>query len=393
MAERLANLGYLGMKKESTAGTAVTPDDYVPLYESTLGTNMNFVDQQPIFGNKFATFNTLQSSRSHKGDLTVLAEPNTTARLFDMLLTKTSTSGSSPYTHVFDLTGDSNSYTIDVSTGNVVSRFFGVKASKITPNWNKTEMQWKLSVSALGSFQGRALASTPTGTGPYSVVLSTAYDPSPTTGLVVSDLVRFYKADGTTIDATVAAITDGTTFTTSVDVTGLAADDIVYLRPATISFTLLDTFIWPKTKFQFADTAANALSASQTRLEEGSTYEIMHSFESDDGAARSGAFDPAALVRTTGDATFNRKSFFDKPLDIADMNALTTTAAAILHLSGATNQYRVGVTLHQLKTDGSVFPTLKSGDVTYSEINYHTDYNQTDGKGYSITVINELASV
>jgi hypothetical protein len=460
MAERLANLGYLGLVKEATPGVALTPTDFIPLYDETLGTNMNFVDQQPIFGNKFATYATLQGLRSHKGDVTVMAEPNTTAKLFDALLTKVSSATTYTFTvtsanatvgatytnnsvtftvtatiaaqttliatgtgapaasgtltkasgtgdatitfsaavagnttHSFGVINDSNSYTWDISTGNVVSRYFGVKASKITPTWNKTEMQWKVSISALGSFQGRALASTPTGSGPYTVVLDTTYDPNPTTGLVVGDLIRFYHAPGTTIDATVASVTNGTTITTTTNVTSMVQGDMVYLRPATVAFTVLPTFIWPKTQFKFGTTAALALAATQFRVEQGSVFETIHSFESDDGAPRSGGFDPASLVRTTGDATLKVKKFFDTPDDIATMNSLTKTALVISHLAGATNQYECRVTFNHLTTDGTIVPNIKSKDIAYSEIDFHPDYDLTDGQAYAVQVTNALTTI
>jgi hypothetical protein len=393
--ERIGNLGYFGMVKEVTPGIALTPNDYVPFYDQTFNTQMNFVDIDPIYGNKFQTFATLQGLRDHKGDVTLLAEPNTSARMFDALLTRTSTSGSAGlFTHVFQLTGDSNSYTWDFSTGNIVMRYYGVKASKIAQVWNKTELQWKVSASALGSFLGRQIASVPTGAGPYTVVLDTAYDPNPTTGLVMGDLIRFYKATGgTTIDATVATIVDGKTITTTTDVTTLGIGDSVYLRPATTVFNLLPSFIWPKTQFQFGATAAAALTNPQLRVESGSNYEVDHYFESDSGSARSGGFDPASLVRTTGDVMLNVKKFFDTPDDIANWNKLTKTAAVVRHFSGTTNQYEARVTFNHLTTDGVITPDLKSKTVSYSDIKYHTDYDLTDAQGYQVTIVNALATI
>lgn len=395
MAERLGNLGYLGLIKEAAKGTALIPNDYIPLYDESITTNGNFVDQTPIFGNKFNTYSMVQGQRSHKGDITVLAEPNTTAKLADMLLTKLSTTGAGPYTHTYGLstTVDPNSYTLDISTNNVVSRYYGVQASKMVPAWNKNELQWKVSVSALGSFQGRALASTPTGAGPYSVVFDTAYDPSPTTGLVVGDLIRFYKAPNTTIDATVATITNGTTITTTTNVVTMVAGDFVTLRPATPSFTLLSSFLWAKTQFQFGATASAALSAAQTRVEQGSTFALMHMFESDDGAMRSGGFDPAALVRKTGDIDLSVKKFFDTPDDIANFNALNKTAAVIRHFAGTTNQYEARVVCNHLKSDGVIVPDIKSMDIAYSELKYHPIYDQTDAQGFGFVVTNGLATI
>lgn len=396
MAERLSNLGYSAFVKEMTPGTAATPTTFLPFYDTTLNTNFNFVDQTPIYGNKFATFATLQSTRDHKGDITVMAEPNTTAQLLDMLLNRTSTTGSAGlFTHAFDLTAvDSNSYTWDISSGNIVTRYFGFKASKIAPVWNKTELQWKVTGSALGSFQGRTLSGAPTGSGPYTVPFDTSYDPKPTMGLVVGDLIRFYKAtSGVTIDATVASIVDGTHITTTTDVSTLVTGDAVYLRPATVAFTLLPTFIWPKTEFRFADSAANALTAAQLRVETGSSWDVSHDFESDSGAARSGGFDPAALVRKTGNATFTVKRFFDTPTDLQNANRLTNTAAAVRLFSGNANQYEARFIFNQMVTDGTIAPSIKSGEINYSELKYHLDFNQTDGKGYQVLVTNALATI
>lgn len=461
--ERLGNLGYLALVKEAVKGVPLTPTTFVPLYDETMSTMLNFVDQTPIYGNKFATFATIQGQRSHKGDVTVLAEPNTIAYFVDALLTKqssltsytftvtsanatvgatytnngntftvlstiaaqttlvasgsgaplasgtlTKTSGtgdatitfsvatSGLTTHNFGLVAgtDPNSYTWDISTGNIVARYFGVQLSKLSPNWNKNELQLKLSASALGSFQGRALSGVPTGTGPYTVNLDTTYDPNPTTGLVVGDLIRFYKiSNSVAIDAVVASIVNGTTITTTTNVTTLVTGDMVYLRPATQVLNILPSFLWAKTQFKFGATASAASAATQTRIDPGSTFDLMHMFESDDGSMRSGGFDPAVLIRKTGDVAVNVKRFFDTPEDIANMNALSKTALVISHLSGGANQYEFRVTFNHLKTDGKIVPDLKSGEIVYSEIKYHPNYDQTDGLAFSLSVTNATASI
>lgn len=391
--ERLSNIGYLGLIKEATKGVPLTPTDFVPLYEETLSTISNFTDQQPAAGNKFNTYTTLQGVRSHKGDLTVLAEPNTTARICDMLLTKTSTTGAGPYTHVFGLssTTNPNSYTIDVSYGNVVARYWGVEASKLTPTWNNNELQWKISVSALGSFQGREIATVATTT----LTFKTDYDPAPNKGLVIGDLVRIYKqSTGAILDTTIASVNvDGITVTLGASAAAFAAGDMIYLRPATPSFTMQPTFIWGKTQFCPGATASAALSAAQLRVEQGSTFEIMHNFESDDGAARSGAFDPASLVRVTGDGNLTIKRFFDNPDDITYFNNLGKSAWVLRHFAGSTNQYECRITFNHVKTDGTVVPDLKAGSINYSELKYHLNYDTGDAQAIAMTIINNLATI
>ena len=155
----------------------------------------------------------------------------------------------------FTLTANpTKSYTVDVSTGNLVKRFYGVMASKISPSFNNNEMQLKVSVSALGSFLGATLASTPTGSNPYTVVFDTQYTATPTAGLVAGDLIRFYHEGGSSYtDATVATIVNGTSITTVTNVTGFVQGDYMFLRPATPSFNVANTFLWSATDFQFAD--------------------------------------------------------------------------------------------------------------------------------------------
>lgn len=393
MAERLSNLGYLGVVKETTKGVALTPTDFIPLYDESMTTAGNFVDQAPIYGNKFKTYATLQGQRSHKGDITVIAEPNTIARLVDTLMTRTSTTGAGPYVHTyaFSNTTNPNSVTLDISTGNVVSRYWGVEASKFAPVWNANEMQAKFTVSALGSFQGREIASVTTTT----LTLKTDYDPTPNKGLVIGDLVRIYKqSTGATLDTTIATVNaDGITITIGISAASFAAGDMIYLRPATPTLVLQPSFLWSKTFFQAGATAAASLTASQLRVETGSSFEVMHSFESDSGAERSGAFDPAALVRTTGDANLSIKRFFDNPDDITLFNNLAKTSWTIRHYSGATNQYELRVVFNNVKTDGVVVPDLKAQGIVYSDLKYHPVYDATDAQAVILVIVNNLPTI
>jgi hypothetical protein len=464
MTERLSNLGYFGLVKEVTKGVPLTPTDWVPLYNETMDTQGNFIDQNPIFGQKYEIYNTLQGQRSHKGDVTLLAEPNTTARLMDMLLTKTSSATTYTFTvtsanatvgatytnngitftvsatiaaqttlvttatgaptasgvltkatgtgdatitysafvagtttHLFGLsnTQNPNSYTVDVSSGNVVARYYGVEASKLSPTWNNNELQWKLTISALGSFQTRTLATVATTT----LTLDTAYDPVPNKGLVVGDLVRIYKsATGATLDTTIATVNvDGITVTLGASAAAFAAGDTIALRPATVTYNLLPSFLWAKNYWGFGATAAaaltNATSTLQTRVEQGSNFDIMHDFESDDGADRSGSFDPAALVRTTGKLACTVKKAFDTTEDLAAFNNLTKSAIVISHKAGTTNQYEFRVTANHIKTDGQIFGNLKNGEIQYENLTVHPIYDQTDSQGMGFSVTNAITTL
>lgn len=400
--ERLANLGYFGIVKQTDPNTPLTPTDFVPLYDESLDTMGNFVDQQPIYGNKNKTYNTLPGQRAHKGDATILAEPNTAAKLASAFISKQSTTGAGPYTHV--LAADANvnpvSLTIDISLGNVVKRFWGVQIGKISPNWNKNEMQLKLSMSALGSFRSRDIASVSTTT----ITLSDPkgiYNGAPNKGLVAGDLVRLYKSStGAILDTTIAASgvnADGITLTLSAAATAFAAGDTIQLRPATPSFTLLDSFLWANTQFRFGATAAAALTATHTPVENGSTYELIHEFNSDDGEARSGSFDPYSLVRKAADASLKVKKYFDGTEDLQKFQNLTKTACVVRHFAGqpvaGVFPYEMRLTLNSIVTDGKVSPGLKADEIEYSELDYHIDYSQADGQSWNLTFINNVTTL
>ena len=390
--ELVGNVGYFALKKEANKGVvAGTPNTFLPLYDESMNTNANFVAQQPIYGGKHITFATLQGQRDHQGDFTVIAEPNTTAYLLDMLATQGSVTGAGPYTRPFDFSAIANpkSYTVDISLGNVVKRFWGLELSSLAPDFSNNEIRWKVKASALGSFQARTIAGVSTTT----LTLDTSYDPNPTLGLFAGDLVRIYKAStGATLDTTVSSITDGVTVVLATSAAAFTAGDIIHLRPATPTFTLLPTFLWSKMQFFFGADATSALAASQTRVETGSTFEITHPFKSNSGDNRSGGLDPASLVRLASDATLTIKKYLNTPEDIQKWNDLTKQACVIRLLSGATNQYECRIVFYNLTVDAAS-GNIQSNNITYATEKLMVNYSPTDGKAVSITAINNIAIV
>lgn len=390
--EIVGNVGYLAFKKEATKGVvAGTPNQFLPLFNESMNTNANLVAQQPIYGGKHVTYATLQGQRDHQGDMLVLAEPNTTATLVDMFATLSAPTGADPYTHAANFSGTSNpkSYTVDFSLGNVVKRFWGFELSSLTPEMNENEMRWKVQSSALGSFQARTIDVIST----TDITLDTKYDPNPTLGLFAGDLIRIYKAStGATLDTTVVSVDDATGITIGASAAAFAAGDIIHLRPAAPTFNLLPTFLWSKTQFHFGADATAALAAAQTRVEQGSTFELTHAFEDSAGAKRSGGLDPAALVRLASDATVTIKKYLNTPEDIQAWNDLTKKALVIRMLSGDDNQYECRVIFYNLNIDAA------SGNLTFNEVVYANEnlivnYDPTAGKAVALTVINNRATI
>lgn len=387
---RLANLGYFALKKQSDKDVAVTPNVYVPIYSESLNTLVNLDADNPIAGNKAAVFQHIQGVRHHMGDVQVLAEPNTAGYLFDMLLKKGSTVDANPiYTHPFTLdpATDPNAYTVDIAKGSTVYRFIGVEASEIGHEFSENKMLLNLSLSARKSFIVREIASVTNGD---EITFKTNYDPSPTTGLVAGDIVRILKADGTTVDRTIDTVDSIIKVTLTATVTGVNDGDLFYLRAATPSFSLLTPFLWSRTEFRFAADAATALTATHTPLQTGSAWTIQHNFEENEGAKRSGSFDPAELVRTQGDAELGVNVRFDTPEELNRFLTVQKRACVIRHFSGSGHELRI--TLNNLKWQEAPVE-LNSGEIVYLEGTMKPEYDQNDGQLYDVKVINGVASI
>jgi hypothetical protein len=196
MAERNQAAGYMAIGRQTAPLTPVTPNILTPFYKQSLETMVNLIQDKPVYGNKFEIFQSLQGMRSHKGQITVMAEPYTAMYWLDQILTLVSTTGAGPsYTRTYQLsnTVDPAYYTYDLNLVSQVVRFFDVSASKLSMPFTNEEMQFDLTVSALGSYYAREIASI----AGQVITLTTSYDPSPTTGLVVGDLMAAKSTDGT----------------------------------------------------------------------------------------------------------------------------------------------------------------------------------------------------
>lgn len=393
MSERLFNPGYTGFSVEVTPGVALTPTDYAQAYDFGIGTERNFEKLAPAAGNAYGTQQTTPGLRDHTGDGTFVFEPNTFEKLVAMALAQNSRTGSGPYTGVYGISANNppgKTYTVEVSDGIQALRYYGTQVSKLTGEVSGNEIRIKPTFSSLGTFNGREVASI-AGSSPYVITLKTDYDPAPTTGLVTGDIMQYVTASGTITSFTISAVTS-TTVSTTTAITG-ASGDWIRLRALTPSFAMLPPVLWSNTQFCLGVTASAALSAAQTRMEPGSMWEVEFPFNDDKGEHRSGAQDPAALLRKPGNATLKIKRYFDTQTDMLNFNAMDKTACVVRHYvySGATT-YEVRVTLNHLTTSSPI-PKWKAGEINYSEIDYICSFDTGDGQAFSITTVNSNATL
>jgi hypothetical protein len=388
MSEVNAAKGYIALKKQVDANTPATPTVYCPYYSQGVTTDPHFMSDEPIYGRRFKRLQTLQAIRSHGGQVVVMAEPDSAPLWHDMTMAQVGSDATNNPIFRYDfgesITVDPIYYTMDISYGSYVERFWGVGAEKITYGWNGEKMQYTLDTAGLGSFNGREVASIST----TAVTLKTDYDPAPTKGLVVNDLVKIIKADGTTTNFTVSAVTSDTVVTLSATAAAFAAGDMLVLRPASPTLSFKTPFLWPRTQFYFAADAATALTNSSTttnqqRLDVGTEISIMNSFDNAEGTKRSGAFDPASLPRTVYDAEIKIKTFLDNPEKIKDWNALRKKAMIMRCFSGT--GYEMRVTVNNMVALTNDHPT-ESMAIIYHEFAYQPNFDTTDNQAFGVSI-------
>ena len=121
-------------------------------------------------------------------------------------------------------------------------------------------------------------------------------------------------------------------------------------------------------------------------------WEIIHPFNDKKGEQRSGAFDPASLVRLPPKPTFKIKKFFDTPDDLNTWLNVTKTACVIRHFAGATNQYEFRVTFNNLRIK-DIKTTIDAKKVIYAEIEFIPTWDTSDAAAFGITVINNISTI
>lgn len=397
MDEHHSNLGYMAVKKQSDKLTADTPDVYLPIYSADIRTNANFQGQNPIIGAKFGRRSTLRGQRGHTGSVLVEGEPVTAGYIADMFATKGTTTGDDPYTHpfTFSKSADPNYYTVDISYVTHVVRFVGFAVSSIAEEWEDNELRLNCGVSALKSIDALEIASVAEDTGVRTIVFKTEKDSSPTTGLVVGDIMQVYDVNaGTYINFEIDSIVDGTSITCSEDVEAAEAGDIVTIRPASApSYSNLPAFEFANTEYRFGATAAAALTATHTPLHADTSLSLNHEFEDAEGSKFSGSHDPIALPRMQPLYEFTSKVYFDDPQDLQRFISMDKRACVVRHFAySGSDTYELRTTLNNM-TQNNPVPNLANEEMLYSEIENMGNYDASDGQGMGLTVINDVSTI
>jgi len=382
----VGNRGYLALKKQVDKDTAIVPTVFVPYYQESMATINTKHRQNTVKGNRNAAQDTHQGLRSHGGSVTVLAEPNTAAHFLNMLMTVAAPSGGGPYTYVATVGDSEVYYTVDIKKGKYIERYIGVKANSLKPVYQDNTMQLEIALSALASFKVATVASV-AGSGPYTINLNVDYDPTPTKGLVVGDII---EVGG--INAVVDSIASVSSITVSEDVSALAGGEQLFLRAQTPSYTLLTPFSWARTEYRFGADASAALSATHTPLDDGTEWELVHSNEADEGANTTGSYDPSDIRRTTFDATVTTVRVFEALTNVEDFLDNNKKALVIRMFAGNTTTYEMRLTFNNLKITEQTKESASDSIVKLTDT-LMPQYDSSDTQALSVTILNNLSTL
>ncbi len=404
LTEKQANIGYLAIGLQDLKGTGtpitgtpIAPDTFVPLYSEDVVININLDEDNPIMGIREARYQSFLGQEDYMGTIKVLAEPKTLPHFLNMILKKGTTTGDATngYTHPFTLGDTTKNYTIEFLKGNIPFRFWGVEARSITPIFEDNKMVLEVNISALGCFSTRRVISASSTT----VVLDDGERPNPTTGLVstpIGDTLRLYDVSEEAYeDVLISEIADDGKTLTVASISGTYVEgDLCWLKPLTPSYSIVAPFSWGRTEFRFGTTTPVAEAAAQTRVEKGSNWVLIHSFEDDAGAKRSGDFRPAALVRTQGDIEITLKKFFSDGQEQDRFVNLLERALVVKHLSpahaGSNNtEASLTLTVGAYNIRENTVP-LNTGEILYNNFVLAPKYSAADGEMFNIKVVNSL---
>lgn len=273
-AASYSKLGYLMLKKESSAGVAVYPDQPVEILSESMEVNWDFSSVSQIAGRRGKNQRpVLNKVGPFEGTLELYVEPRNIGHFLNGVLGEdaiTTLSAAVSYGHDFEPLTTLPTYTMDIKIGGAgyVTRYFGVRIKKVTFSIDENKLKASVDISAQRVFDG-ARVTTAASSG-------TALLLDQTSGLTTSDTILVLDADapGTTLATlTVTTVTDENTLAVSTIGASLSIDDIVVIAaqtPDTEDYDMSNELIWSGGADVYINDGADALQglAAKTNCEE-----------------------------------------------------------------------------------------------------------------------------
>jgi hypothetical protein len=393
MTTYLADNSYLAIGVETTAGTAVIPDIFVPLVSESMKTNVNHVADRRMKGLNWKANDLLRGNRMHEGEIVVLADPDQMAHFLNMFMVKGTTTGDSTdgYTHPFTV-GQGDTYTFEVKKGNFVKRYAGCYIDEVKIGFQDGQMMLTMSVCALAQFSVASLGVALSGSS-TSLTLDDAYDINPTRGLVAGD-VLVIGSDEVTI-STVAANGYDVTFT-STSLT-YSVGEPIYLKPLTVSnATLSDPFYLGNTLFGLGADESAASTAAAARNTATEMYDVEISIKNNlfkqNGSSR---FDPVQIIPQTREAQVTVTQLVESEDQMQKWLERVKQAMTMIATGGNINpdfstQEKLTLKFNNVKLIESE-PPLEVGNLIKYVQTFEVLYDNSDAAAMTGEVINKTA--
>lgn len=389
----LADNAYLAIKPETTAGVAVIPTEFVPLVSEAIKTVVNHSVDRRMKGHDWQGNDLLRGNRSHEGELSVLADPDTLGHILNMVFTKGTTTGDADgYTHPFTV-GNGDSYTFEIKKGMYAQRFFGVHADEVTLEFDEGQLVANMSVKAMGQVGIMSLGVALTGAGMTDIVLDDEYDLNPSRGLVVGDVLVIGSDEVTilTIDA------DGVTITFASATLTYSVGEAIYLKPQTvIQPSLQDPFYMGNALVGIGADESTATTNAGAKATATPAYDMAITFRNNLFAQNgTSQFDPVTIAPRTREAGVNLSQLFESEaqrqafLDRAKQ-AITAIFKGKFIKSDFTTQELLTLKCHKVKlieNDNA----LEVGEFIKDEQNFAVLYDDTDAKALTVELVNRTA--
>jgi Phage tail tube protein len=247
-ATSYGKLGYLMLKKESSAGTALYPDTPIEILSENIAVNWDITSVSEVSGKRSSNVRpVLNRVGPFTGTIEFYVEPNALGHFLCGLMgedTHSTLSAGESEQSDFQPLNTLQSYTMDIKMGGegYVSRYFGVRVQSISFSLEENKLKASVNVMAQRVFQN-ARVTTAVGSG-------TALSLDQTSGLTTSDSILVLDADDldtTLATLTVTTVTDENTLVVSTIGASLAVDDVVVIAAQTLDtedYDQADELIW-----------------------------------------------------------------------------------------------------------------------------------------------------
>lgn len=262
------------LKKESSAGVAVYPDQPIEILSENIEVNWDFSSVSQIAGRRSLNQRPVANRVGpFEGTIEMYVEPNNIGHILNGVLgesTNTTLASGVSVQHDYEPLDTLPTYTMDIKIAGkaYVTRYFGVVIKKVTFSIDENKLKAAVEISAQRVFTSSRLT--------VAHSSGTTLDLDQTSGLTTSDTLYVLDADDpstTLATLTIASVDTEVQLTSSAIGASLSVDDIVVIAaqsPDTEDYDMSNELTWAGGADVYINDGANALQglAAKTNCEE-----------------------------------------------------------------------------------------------------------------------------